>query len=697
MKKLKIESLFNNVHFIFIFLILLILTIKYWYLCPILIIYGIFLLKKTNLFKISMMISFLVLISFGQYFSSLKDCSSVNGIVLECDSKKAVISSLNGKIIVYHDDELSLGDYGKFYIKEVNYDTELFSYSDYLLNKSIIFLGELKEFSYKDNFFVIGKIKNYFINKLDNHPSDYKSYLKTLIFASKDLEEEIKLSTNHLGISHLMAVSGMHISILVLLVEFFLKKFFYFENFIDLGVSLFLVFYLIITNFELTVLRASLMVLLTKIFKHKKMLFSSLDILSIVGIMLLIIHPRYLFLLSFQLSFLVSFIIIVFATNIKTNNKVMKTFYITLIAFLTTLPLIVKSNYSINLLSVFVGPLYVLFFELILYPITLVMLFIPKSHIFLDLFYEVFEITLSYLNEINILDFVFGFLSVIEILIYFFILFFLLASFEAKRGRVYFSIIYVLFLSLIYVKPYLNPFTGVSIYEVGQGDSILISLPNGKCNILIDCYNNALDHLKKDGIKDIDVVIITHGHADHMDAYENVIDFYGRVKTYSSKYDDTILLKELKGKYNIELLKSGDKIMLVEITFDVLGPMRKYDNENDNSLVLQTVINGYTYLFTGDIEKDAEFDLVNEYRGKLYSKFIKVAHHGSNTSSTKEFLNYVKPNYYLLSVKKDNKYGFPNNPLILNSKNLYRTDEIGTFKIYSRKNTFYIRKKLLLW
>jgi competence protein ComEC len=218
-----------------------------------------------------------------------------------------------------------------------------------------------------------------------------------------------------------MAVSGMHVSILILLVEFLLKKFFYFENFIDLCVSLFLVFYLIITNFELTVLRASLMVLLTKIFKHKKMLFSSLDILSIVGIMLLIIHPRYLFLLSFQLSFLVSFIIIVFSTNIKTNNKVLKTFYITLIAFLTTLPLIVKSNYSINLLSVFVGPLYVLFFELILYPITLVIFFIPKSHIFLDLFYEVFEITLSYLNEINILDFVFGFLSVIEILIYCFI------------------------------------------------------------------------------------------------------------------------------------------------------------------------------------------------------------------------------------------------------------------------------------
>jgi competence protein ComEC len=309
----------------------------------------------------------------------------------------------------------------------------------------------------------------------------------------------------------------------------------------------------------------------------------------------------------------------------------------------------------------------------------------------------VFELTLSYLNEISILDLIFGSISIVDILIYFLILFFLLASFEARRGRVYVSILYILFMALLYAKPYFNPFTVVSIYDVGQGDSILISLPNGKCNILIDCYNNILDHLKKDGIKDIDVVIITHGHADHMDDYEDVIDFYGRVKTYSSKYDETILLNELKGKYDIELLKSGDKLMLEEITFEVLGPMRKYDNENDNSLVLQTVINGYAYLFTGDIEKEAEIDLVNKYRDKLYSNFIKVAHHGSSTSTTKEFLNYVKPNYYLLSVKKDNKYGFPNNSLILNSKNLYRTDEIGTFKIYSRKNTFYIRKKLLLW
>ena len=697
MKKLKIELLYNNVHFLFIFVILLILSFKYLYILPFLIFYTVFLIKKTKLYKFFLILFIVVMCSYQQYYFINIDVSNIKGIVIECDSEKAVIRSNFNKIMVYHNKELSLGDYGVFSLTKVDYDTELFSYSDYLLDQNIVLLCKLNSFEYDDNYFVIGKIKDFFISELENHPSKYNNYLKTLLFADKSMEEDIKSKTIDLGISHLLAVSGMHISVLVLVVEYILKKFFYFEKYIDFGICIFLVMYLFITNFELTVLRASLMVLLSKIFKHKKTMFSSLDILSIIGIFVLIIHPRYFNLLSFQLSFLVSFLIIIYANNIKVESKVLKTFFITLIAFIATLPIVINTNYSINLLSIFVGPIYVLFFELVLYPVSLIMLIIPKSHLVFDIFFNIFELSLSYLEQIKSLEIVIGSISLIEILLYFVILFFLLRSFEIKKYRTHFTFVYLTFLCLLYSKPYYNPFSVVSIYNVGQGDTFLISLPFGKGNILIDCYNNALDYLKKDGVKDLDIIIITHGHSDHMNALEEVISYYPEATIYSSRFDDTILLYELKTVYNINLVSSGDVIFLKGITLNILGPMKKYENENDNSLVIQTVIDEKIYLFTGDIEKSAEDDLIAKYGIYLKSDVLKVSHHGSITSSSKEFLKYVNPDYYLVSVKKNNIYGFPNNQFILNSRNLYRTDIDGTIKFYSRKKSFYIRKKLLLW
>ena len=162
-------------------------------------------------------------------------------------------------------------------------------------------------------------------------------------------------------------------------------------------------------------------------------------------------------------------------------------------------------------------------------------------------------------------------------------------------------------------------------------------------------------------------------------------------------YDDTSLLKELKKEYDIKLLSSDDIIFVDELKLNILGPIRKYENENDNSLVIQTIIEERVYLFTADIEQAAELDLIAKYKDILKSDVVKVAHHGSNSSFSKEFLNYVKGDYYLISVKQNNKYGFPNNTNVLDKPNVYRTDEISTFKIYSRKKSFYIRKKLLLW
>ena len=156
-------------------------------------------------------------------------------------------------------------------------------------------------------------------------------------------------------------------------------------------------------------------------------------------------------------------------------------------------------------------------------------------------------------------------------------------------------------------------------------------------------------------------------------------------KTYSSYYDNSELLNDYKGKYEIQLLKSGDLIKYKSFKFDILGPIKSYSNENDNSLVVKFEYNNISFLFTGDIEVEAEKDLVNKYGENLKSDVLKVPHHGSISSSSKIFLESVNPRYYLISVGLNNYYKLPNNQLVLANSNLYRTDLDGTICFYYNK------------
>ena len=689
MKKLKISSLYDSLHFIFILIILLILSIKYWYFVFALTIYLFFLFKKTPVFYLGVILSIVTLGVNVKYYITFNDLE-FRGIVVECNRKKATILTKKGNVLVYHNNEVSLGDYGKFSVIELDYDTELFNYHEYLENKNIKNYFELNKFEYIDNYFVVGKIRDYFLRLSDENPSKYNSYIKTLLFAYKD-DMEILEETQNLGISHLLAVSGMHISILVYLLQLLLRKIFYFEKPIDIIIFAFLLFYLVLCNFEITVFRAVFMVLLGIVFKHLKMQFTKLDILSITGVLLLIFNPRSLFLLSFQLSFIVSFIIIIFAKNFEIKSKILSTYVITFIAFLVTLPFVLNVNYEINLFSILVGPLYVLYFELLLYPITLIMFIFPQIAFIFDRVYSFFEMTIVYFDTIKIFNLVFGEISILSFILYEVLLYFLLVSFEVKRGRTILFTLMFLFIIFLYNKEVFNPFYKIKMYDVGQGDSILIALPHNQGNILIDCYNDVDEYLKKDGIKEIDIIFLSHGHADHINAYEKICDDFKVINTYSSYYDESELLKKLNKTYSIKLLKANDVVYFKEVTFNVLGPVKHYNNENDNSLVLKVLLDDISILFTGDIEKEAEKELVNIYKNELKSDILKVAHHGSSTSSSKLFLEHIKAGYYLISVGRNNKYNFPNNNYLLSLDNVYRTDMNNSITIFKRKKIFYIK------
>ena len=188
------------------------------------------------------------------------------------------------------------------------------------------------------------------------------------------------------------------------------------------------------------------------------------------------------------------------------------------------------------------------------------------------------------------------------------------------------------------------------------------------------------------------MIFLSHGHSDHTDAYEKIVKEFEVGMTYSSYFDTSEELKNLKKNYEIVLLKSDDIITYKSFHCKVFGPIKPYKNENDNSLVMKIVVDDLSVFFTGDIEREAENDLILKYGNKLKSDILKAAHHGSKTSSSAEFLKYVSPENILISVGKNNWYGFPNNDYLLNYSSVYRTDLDGMITIYKRKKYFHIRK-----
>ena len=216
MKKLKITSLYNNLHFLFILLILVVLSLKYWYFIPVLLIYLIFLFKKTPLFFIGVILSIIVLISSSRYLFK-HEKNEFSGLVIECDNKKATVLTEFNLVLVYHKEELNLGDYASFKVSNLDYSSDLFDYKEYLLSKDIKNYYKLEKFEFHNNYFVIRKINNFFTDQIREGESNNKEYINSLVFADKS-NLDIKEEATNLGISHLLAVSGMHISVLVLII-----------------------------------------------------------------------------------------------------------------------------------------------------------------------------------------------------------------------------------------------------------------------------------------------------------------------------------------------------------------------------------------------------------------------------------------------------------------------------------------------
>lgn len=233
----------------------------------------------------------------------------------------------------------------------------------------------------------------------------------------------------------------------------------------------------------------------------------------------------------------------------------------------------------------------------------------------------------------------------------------------------------------------------IYVFDVGQGESILMEY-NDDC-ILIDAGSNSnekrvVQYLNKLNINKINYAIATHPDADHIGGMESVIKNIhvdNFIMTEDEKDTDTYrdVLDVLESEnINIIVPKENMNISLRDIDIDVIIPNDKYDGYNNNSIVVKATYGEFKILFTGDMEKEEEEDLILQ-RIYLKSDILKVGHHGSKTSTSDEFLRIVDPDYAIISVGEDNKYGHPHKEVIKkledNNIEIYRTDKDGTIFI----------------
>lgn len=555
-----------------------------------------------------------------------------------------------------------------------------FNYKKYLYNKKIYYIIEATKIDkIQNNNNHIYTIKNLLYTRINNLKSS--SYIKALLFGDNKLDKEIKTSYQTNGISHLFSVSGFHINFITSIIYFYLDRIIYNKKIKYITVDIFLVLYLVLCN-TTSLLRCTVMNILLSINYLLKLKIKKIDIVLLTLILCIIINPFIIYDIGFIYSYTISFFLILYKNKYKTNNKLLKIIYISLISFLVSLPINIYTSYEINFLSIILNIIIVPIVSLILLPLSLLTLIFPILDNILYLITSILEKISLYTSNINIFKLILSKPSIILIIIYYLVIILILS----KKKHYYLIILLLIFHKTI---PLYNSNLEVVMFDVGEADSMLISTPSKKVNILIDTgrgidINNIIIYLKSIGISKLNYLIITHGDEDHIGGALYLIDNFKVDNVILNKGDYTELevelITHLKNK-NIKYTNNINKIPFLNSYMYLLNT-KEFSNENDNSIVTYFEYQKYKFLFMGDSSSKTEEYLINNYNLTNIS-FLKVGHHGSNTSSSSLFINKINPKVSLISVGRNNLYHHPSKEVLTNLSNsvIYRTDINKSIKI----------------
>ncbi len=662
--------------------------------------------KNTLLYKI-ILISLLITLGITYIRIKIEKTNQINDIVIgkitnikekeeyteiDLKEKQKILVTYKGK------NTYKLGDIIKIEgkVEEPNNNTfpNLFNYKKYLKSKKINYIIKAQSIKLiKENKDIKYNIKN----KIIKHIEKYKTsnYLKTFLLGdNNEIEDNIKTTYQSNGVSHLFAVSGMHLSLFASILLFILKKINKTIKYII--IIIFFIFFAFLTNYSPSILRALILYILLTLNKTLNLNIKTIYLLIIDLIILVLYNPFYIYNTGFIFSFTISASLIL-SSNVINNykNYISKLFITSLISFITSIPILINNFHEINIITTLINLIFVPFVSFIIFPLSIITIIIkPLDNIF-QISINILENLSIILEKLNIKIILAHIPWYIIILYYITILIFIIGL---KNKKIKTIIPLILLITLhTNIRSIIKP-KEISYLDVKQGDSILLNINK---TILIDTggirnsnqslvKTKTIPYLKSLGIKELNFLILTHADFDHAGEAINLINNF--------KVENVILNCGQYNNLEQELIKTLDKkkikhySCIKEINIDknklyFLGT-KEFDNENDNSNVIYTKLNNYNFLFTGDASSITEKEILNKYNLPNID-VLKVGHHGSKTSSSEEFINKINPKYSVISLGKNNRYGHPNKEVLDNLKNskIYRTDEHGSiiFKIKNNK------------
>lgn len=649
-------------------------------------------LQSKHLIKIITIIIFIITLLYTNYYpfksKYTKDDKEFIGIVTKYEVKEDKITieiKAKEKLLItykYQDKEfnnLSYGDKikvkGTLITPSKNTNQNTFNYQKYLYYKKIYYIVEATSINkIANNHNYLYTIKNTLYQKINKLKSS--NYIKTLLFCDNTLSKEIKESYRINGISHLFSVSGMHINFFVSIIYLYLNKITYNKRIKYLITNIFIITYLILFPSS-SLLRSAVMSILYSINYLLKLKIKKIDILLLTLGVSLLINPFIIYDLGYIYSYTITFFLVLSSSTLKKKNKINKIIYISLLSFLVSIPITIYNSYEINIISILLNIILVPIISIIILPLTILTYIFPILDSILYLFTNTIETISLFISKINITKIIFPKPSLLIIVLYYIIF---LLSYQNKK---YFYLNIIL-LIIIYIYPYLNSNFEVVMFEVGEADCHLIKYPYNKNTILIDTgkneykiKNEVIPYLKSIGIKKIDYLIITHGDEDHIGGSITLINNFQVKNVILNKGTFTDLEKELIKNLNKKKIPYQININKINISNHTIYLLNntKYNNENDNSIITYFTYQKYKFLYMGDASITTEDNLLENYNLNNIS-ILKVGHHGSNTSSSKDFISQINPSISLISVGENNIYHHPNKEVInnLSKSRIYRTD-----------------------
>ena len=405
-----------------------------------------------------------------------------------------------------------------------------FNYKKYLYYKHINYTFSVESIIIEsENINILYKIKNYIKDRIGTYNS--KAYLSTFILGDKSyLDDDIYNKYQESGISHIFAISGMHISLLVAILLKLLKIL---KDDIKYPIIIiFLLLYIFITGVSSSILRSSILFTIIYINKKLDLNLETIQSFYITIIIILIIDPFRLYDVGFLYSSVISYFLIRYGFILK-GNYILTIFKVSILAFIVSLPISINMNYQINILSIFNNILVVPLISFIIYPLSLITFIIKPLDIVFFNITSMFEYISKYFLVFNI---VIPKPNIILIIIYYILVYIFLNTYNKKL-----LLIMVLLLTFHKYSYLIDNSTYIYYLNVGQGDSTLIKYKDkttlidtgGKVSFKEDEWKKKKEYLYTDtniiffksiGISNIDNLILTHGDYDHMGEAINLVN-----------------------------------------------------------------------------------------------------------------------------------------------------------------------------